>query len=994
MASSPCSPLLRASRLALLLLPVATSAFALGLSEIRTDDLRLIYPGAALEYLAPHTARCFENAMGMHRRLFSYAPSDPVNLVLVDDSDFGNASVVGSPRSTMIVQIAPTEFVFETNPSNERMNFLMNHELAHVVTLDEASGRDRFFRWLYRGKVRETADHPETVLWGYLTMPRRAAPRWHREGLAVFMETWMSGGQGRAQGPWDEMVFRAMVRDSVPFYDPLGLESAGAKVDFQIGVNSYLYGTRFTTWLADRYGPAAVMEWVKRAPGSRAYYANQFHHVFHRSVTDAWHEWVVDEHAFQRANLDSVRRWPTTASVDLSHTPLGSVSRPAWDPVTRTVYAGVFHPGAVAHVSAIPIDRSGPRFVREIEGPSLFSVCSIAWDAARRRILYTKDNNSYRDLCELDPATGHSHTLIRDARIGDLYWNATDSTLWAVRHFDGISSVVRLRPPYRDWNLMCAFPYGRDVYDLSLSPDGRTLAATVAEISGQQALHLFPVATFSRGDTASRTLFSFGASIPSNFVFSPDSRYLYGSSYYTGVSNVFRWNFAADSLELVTNAETGFFRPLPLGGDSLFVLRYAGGGFVPAIVQAKVLTDASAITFFGQKVIERHPELETWKVPPPSRIALDSLVRYEGPYRPFRSVRLVGLYPVVESWLDHAAVGLQARLQDPLSMHDMTLSASVTPRKPAGGPSDVHVTGTYRHGGWTLKGFHDPASFYDLVGPTKSSRRGDGAQVEWTRTLLRDLPRTLEMSVHAGGWTGLDHLPDAQNVSTSSGFDKLFESGVDLHDAKTRSSIGAVEAEKGWKWNVAAVENSVRFRRAGMASWSHFPFLECGAEAGTPLPMKNSSTWLRVAGGWSPGDRNEPFANFYFGSFGNNWLDHQEPKRYRQPESFPGAPIDAIAGTNYGRAQWDLNLSPLHFERLGTPGLYASWLRTSVFATGLSTDMDSPGNRRTLGDVGVQCDVRLMILSQQPFTLSAGYARAFEKGLATTHEWMLSLKVL
>ena len=39
------------------------------------------------------------------------------------------------------------------------------------------------------------------MLWFYLTTPREAAPRWYHEGLAVFLETWMGGGIGRAQGP-------------------------------------------------------------------------------------------------------------------------------------------------------------------------------------------------------------------------------------------------------------------------------------------------------------------------------------------------------------------------------------------------------------------------------------------------------------------------------------------------------------------------------------------------------------------------------------------------------------------------------------------------------------------------------------------------------------------------------------------------------------------------------------------------------------------------
>ena len=105
---------------------------------------------------------------------------------------------------------------------------------------------------------------PLVQLWGF----GRAAPRWYQEGIAVFVETWMAGGIGRAQGSYDEMVFRAKVRDSSYIYDVVGLESEGTTIDFQIGANSYLYGTRFISYLAVVYGPEKVVAWVNRTPGS------------------------------------------------------------------------------------------------------------------------------------------------------------------------------------------------------------------------------------------------------------------------------------------------------------------------------------------------------------------------------------------------------------------------------------------------------------------------------------------------------------------------------------------------------------------------------------------------------------------------------------------------------------------------------------------------------------------------------------------------------
>ncbi len=49
--------------------------------------------------------------------------------------------------------------------------------------------------------------------------------------------------------------------------------------------------------------------------------------------------------------------------------------------------------------------------------------------------------------------------------------------------------------------------------------------------------------------------YKFGQSVPEGFVFSPDGRYLYGSSYYTGVSNIFRYEVATGAVEAVSNAK-------------------------------------------------------------------------------------------------------------------------------------------------------------------------------------------------------------------------------------------------------------------------------------------------------------------------------------------------------------------------------------------------------------------------------------------------------
>lgn len=183
------------------------------LHSFETENLRLIHFGKIHSYIVPYVARCFENSLKFHKSLYNYILTERVTVFLHDFSDYGNAGATAVPRNRIGVAMAPYNFVYETVPANERMNSTMNHELVHIVMNDKASDRDIFFRSIFFGKVSPTSDNPLSMIYSYFTTPRRYAPRWYHEGIAVFLETWMAGGFGRALGSFDEMIFRTMIKD-------------------------------------------------------------------------------------------------------------------------------------------------------------------------------------------------------------------------------------------------------------------------------------------------------------------------------------------------------------------------------------------------------------------------------------------------------------------------------------------------------------------------------------------------------------------------------------------------------------------------------------------------------------------------------------------------------------------------------------------------------------------------------------------------------------
>jgi hypothetical protein len=981
---SPFTRILSAICLAVLLSIVVSPATCFAqLSTIETDDLTLIYLEPTQSFLAPHVGRSFENSLAFQRRLFDFTPSDKITVLLTDFADFGNAGAESVPRNVVNVRIAPLSFAYETFTANERMNYLMNHELVHVATSDRAAGRDLFFRRFFRGKVAPLAAHPATIGYFYLTSPRRAAPRWYLEGIAVFLDTWMAGGLGRAQGAYDEMVFRSMVRDQTRFYDPLGLSSELTKTDFRLEANSYLYGTRFMDYLAYRYSPESLVRWASRTNGSSAYSASQFRQVYGMSLEEAWRQWVAFEHEFQASNLAAIRQHPVTTYEDISRQALGSVSRAFVDAEAGKLYVGLNYPGTVGYIGAISMSDGSIEKLHDIKEPKSYIVTSLAYDAANHELFYTADNTAYRDLMALDPRTKRERMLIRDARIGEIVFNQKDRSLWGIRTLNGICTLVRIPYPYSEWNKVYSWPYGETVYDLDLSSDGELLSASVGEISGKQTVRIMKTASLAAEDATPLKQFDFGAAIPSNFVFSADDRFLYGSSYYSGVSNIFRYEIANGDVQALSNTDTGFFRPTPYAADALVVFRYTGNGFVPAIVPAKPLEDVSAITFLGEQLVEKHPILKTWAAGSPGSVPIESMIKKRGPYRPLKRLGLESIYPVVEGYKDTVGYGMHLRWSDPIQLNGASLTASYSPAGEIAASERLHVVGEYRRYDWDGRVAWNAGDFYDLFGPTKRSRRGYAVEVGHLKTLVFDAPRRLELKMRGRFAGRLDQLPEYQNVPVA--VDTLATATADLSYSNVRASLGSVDDEKGQRWSLGARED--------YANSTGFAKVHGTYDLGFALPIGHSSIWIRNSAGLSPQQRSDPFANFYFGGFGNNYVDRFDEKQYRQRLSFPGVELNSIGGRNFVKSIVEWNAPPVRFRRAGTPGFYVSWLRPAVFVGGLATNLDARAFRTTATDVGAQCDIRMSVLSTLDMTLSVGGAVAFDHGVRR-HELMLSLAVL
>jgi hypothetical protein len=948
------------------------------------EHLEVIYYDPAHEYLVAHLIRAFENTLRFQRGLFRYTPSGKVTIFLEDLEDYGSGGADAIPFNFIRIGIAPFSYAYETIPANERITWTINHEMVHVVANDSFATVDRRFRSLFFGKPAVTPEDPPSMVYSAMATPRQYSPRWYNEGLAAFLETWMAGGLGRALGGYDEMVFRAMVRDDAYIYNLVGLESEGTAIDFQTGVNAYLYGTRFMTWLSRTRGPEKMLEWVRRSDGGKRFFGSRYKEVYGEDLEEGWKKWIAAEREWQQRNLETIRKYPVTKPERLSSKVIGSVSRGFYDESDKVIYAAVRYAGQMGHLAAIHTDTGEVDHLKDIKGSAMYYVTSLAYDSDGRRIFYATDNNQWRDINIYDLKTRRSTMVFRNARAGDLAYNRKDKSLWAVEHSNGLSKLTMMRPPYHTGSIIYTFNFGRDLYEIDISPDGRYLTGALTDMTGKQQLVRFEIARLLAGENGFEELHDFEYNSPGNFVHSPDGRYLYGSSYYTGASNLFRYDTETRKMDVISNAETGLFRPIPLADGSLIAFEYSSKGFVPGRVPTKALEDVNAVPYLGMDLLEKYPVLKTWKLPPASTVDTEKFLTGKGYYSPLHSMQRASMYPIVQGYKSSPAAGLRFDIADRLRLASTSATLSYSPDTALKMSERVHFGFASRWWDWRLSGYYNYADFYDLFGPTKVSRKGYSLQLGQVKTLLWDLPRTVELQWNIAGYGGMERLPDYQNVATS--YRSFLAGNFGLKYSFLEKSQGAVEDEKGTEFGV--------YSRLNYASSDAFPRVWANYNRGWLLPIHNSSVWVRGSAGKSFGDQSSPFANFYFGGFGNNWVDRFATSRYREYYSFPGVGLNEIAANSYGKILTEWNLPPLRFKSLGTTWMYCNWARLTLFSSGLFTNLNRAPERQYFANLGSQLDFRIVLFTYMNSTFSAGYAAAADREGRVSTEYMISLKLL
>ena len=328
------------------------------------------------------------------------------------------------------------------------------------------------------------------------------------------------------------------------------------------------------------------------------------------------------------------------------------------------------------------------------------------------------------------------------------------------------------------------------------------------------------------------------------------------------------------------------------------------------------------------------------------------------------------------------ALGYYFHLADPLQFSQLSATIAVSPFGRIKTRERFHLNVEYQTPYWKLTYWHNLADVYDLAGPVLRSRKGDAFIASYTKPLIYDPPRQLDIFGSAAAYFGLTQLPSAQNIVSP----KEIRSGeIGLRYTNTTKALGGVDHEKGIAGRIAAGTDQ--------AEGHFYPKVYGGLDIGTALPWGNSSAWLYAHAGMVSGPRLSPLAAYYFGSFRNNYVDDRSEKRYREMDSFPGFGIDEIAARRFAKVTGEINLPPIRFAELGTAAFYMNYIRPALFAGAMATSAPD-GSKHRYYDVGAQLDLNFTIAMRLPMILSIGVAGGWQDGHYRKTEFLASLKIL
>ena len=444
----------------------ANAQFGVPFARYRTFETEhfILTFEAGLEDYARRAAARAEAAHPRLARAYGSTPRGKVRLVIVDQGDLFNGSATPAPTNR-IVAFAHTPVEGDLFYTDDPIDLLVTHELAHVFHLDEAR---RGWRVLRGAFGRSDLTFPHVFDGSYLI-----------EGLATFYESRLTDG-GRVRGAQiSRNAARVAARNDGAAARRSGVGSRRLAARSSLRARQPLSRTRGRPLRGDRHCRPGWRD--ARAASGRSCHAGPASVMLFggRSLSQEWNDWIAGQRREALRLRDQLQASaPGLAATGRLCGVAHQTSFPRASPDGSVLaFLSTDEGRQPLGLYVADLESCRPRRIARVDGAHAF-----AWTPDGRSIVLSQstlvDNaRRFGDLFRVDIASGTVSRLTRSARLASPDLHPSGRTLVAVQYESERSRLVRVDAQSGALSPLTEFSSETAWGPARWSPDGTRLAA-------------------------------------------------------------------------------------------------------------------------------------------------------------------------------------------------------------------------------------------------------------------------------------------------------------------------------------------------------------------------------------------------------------------------------------------------------------------------------------------------------------------------------------
>lgn len=520
---------------------------------IETRHFLVIFP-SGFETIAQEAAVIGEDVHDRLSKFIKPSSRDKTAIILLDNMDLTNGVTNPIDKSIRIWLSNPNELEIGSK-FESWLRLVITHEYMHILHLDQVGGTSKVLRDLL----------------GRIVLPNQFLPYWMLEGYAVYAETNYTVG-GRGDDSLFDMYLREMFRNN-KLLEPDQVSSYNSNEDWPGGIAVYIYGGGIFDYISRRYGEDKLAKISEVTSSSLPCLIDpdlaikKVLGIDYKTLWKEWKDYIGDRYKKQIEEIESLGVTPTERLTRWGYNTGSLTATSDGSLILYSFNSPYYIPG----LRILDVNTKKDTFLTKGIVYGRPAISPDKDSVIYSKIDYTDVFGLYLDLYRLDLKSKREDRLTTKLRAYNPVFLSDNSILFIKKGL-GTTDIAMMDLDKRSYSTFLSFPKETQVKSISISPDRKSICASIWREGGFQDIYLIDVEEKSLVPITSDRATDNGP------VFSPDGNFILFSSDRSGVYNIYAYKLANGTFYQITNLIGGAFEPV-VSRDKIFYLGYSYEGY-------------------------------------------------------------------------------------------------------------------------------------------------------------------------------------------------------------------------------------------------------------------------------------------------------------------------------------------------------------------------------------------------------------------------------